>query len=219
MKMFKSKKNQNLDISFLNKGDINYKQFNSIRTSLNFLNTDKRYKKKYSNLSITSSIDGEGKSFISINLALSFARQKKRVLLVDSDLKKFTLSKKFKLSTVKGLSDYLINNALNIDNEVHETKFKNLFLLSAGTKAKDAFELLGFKNITTLVDDLSKNFDIVIYDTPSILSVSNARIIPAIVPSILVIRANYVQKNQTKQSIGLLNEVHSNLIGTIFNDF
>jgi capsular exopolysaccharide synthesis family protein len=122
---------------------------------------------------MSSSVPGEGKSFLTINLGISYSLTGAKVLLVGGDMRKPVLHKPFKISVRKGLSSYLSSDE-NIDDIIFKTDFENLFVLPSGVVPPNPSELLEGEKFGTLMSDLKSKFDLIIIDTPPIGLVSDA---------------------------------------------
>ena len=193
----------------------NTEQFNTIRTNIQFANVDKEYK----SLVLTSSTVSEGKSTVSANLAVSFAKQGLKTLLVDADLRRPTVETTFDIANGKGLTNFLTDRSVNINNIIYETSIKNLFVMPSGPVPPNPSELIGSKRMEQLIEALGAQLDLVIYDAPPILSVTDAQLIAAKVDgTVLVIRQDKAEKEAVKQSVSMLKHVHAPILGFILND-
>ena len=135
-------------------------QFRSIRTNLAFMGLNE----EKNTLMITSSVSGEGKSFVAINMAISFTLTGKRVALMEMDLRKPKLSKILNVKKVPGISSYLVGKA-TLDEIVKETEIPGLFVVSAGPIPPNPTELIQGEKFNELVAQLKEKYDYVIMDT------------------------------------------------------
>jgi len=167
-------------------------EFRKIRVALHFLGINEENKK----ILITSSIPGEGKSFIAANLAISNALAGKKVVLVDADLHKPGLGKIFGKSTEDpGLSDYLTGHTRTNEILTQVTGYPNLFYVSSGTLHDSPSELLLNKKIETFVNELDHQFDLVIIDTAPSVLITDAYVLSALVDATLyVVRHKHTPK-------------------------
>lgn len=186
--------------------------YKTLRTNIIFASIDKVIKR----ILITSSIQGEGKSTTAANLAISFAQKEEKVLLIDCDLRKPTIHKNFKVSNIKGLTDVLIDR--NILDETINKYSENLHILTTGTKVVNHSEILSSLTLDSLLEELDKNYDRIIIDSPPVLAVTDAQVLSKKVDgTLLVILANKTKKNLVKNAKDLLTKVNANILGAILN--
>ena len=146
------------------------------RTNLLFSNLDDNMK----TIMITSSIPGEGKSFISANLAAAFAQANEKVLLLDCDLRKGRLKKIFNIPPeVRGLSDLLINKNWKEECRIYinKTEVKNLDVMISGSYPPNPSELLASNRFEDLLGELREMYDIIILDCPPIVGLNDAFVV------------------------------------------
>lgn len=172
-------------------------EFRKIRVSLMFLGIDSYHKK----ILVTSSIPGEGKSFVAANLAISLAMTGKKVALVDMDLHNPSLGKLFNVSTEEiGVSDYLLGE--RSAEEIIRTvpNHDNLFYISSGGIHPTPSELLENGQIQSLINYLDENFDVVVLDTAPVVMVTDAYHLSSLADATLyVIRHKYTPKMLVKR--------------------
>lgn len=164
--------------------------FRTLRTNLQFMTSNKGLK----TLLVTSSVPGEGKSWVSANLVSAFAQEGKKVIVVDSDMRKGRMHSIFNVEKKPGLSNYLsgvidVEDKDNIFNYVRQTKVENLYVMPTGDVPPNPSELLVSERMTSLIGNLKNIFDIVIFDgTPSLI-VTDAIIIARQVDASLIVTA------------------------------
>lgn len=189
-------------------------QFRTIRTNIHFSMIDKDLK----SLSITSAGPGAGKSTISANLAVSFASEGKKVLLVDTDMRKPTVHKTFQLPNHDGLTTLLTDKSIDLVNIIHRLEINNLFVLTSGTIPPNPAELLASNRMERLKGELEEIFDLVIFDLPPIIAVTDAQIMASRTDgTIFVINKGGADKEMVLKSKELLDKVQSNVLGAVFN--
>jgi capsular exopolysaccharide synthesis family protein len=172
-------------------------EFRKIRVSLHFLGIDKTHKK----ILVTSSIPGEGKSFIAANLGISQALTGKKVVLVDIDLHNPGLGKVFgKTPDDIGVSDFLAGDA-GFDEIIKQVpEHENLFFVSSGSLYESPSELLLNEKIEELVNHLEANFDVVVMDTAPVVLVTDANVLSKLSNATLyVVRHKYTPKMLVKR--------------------
>lgn len=186
--------------------------YRTLRTNLQYSSFDEEYKV----IVVTSAEPGEGKSTTAGNLALSIAEGDKKVVLIDCDLRKPSLHKKFEISNTAGLSDVIVGKeSISVVGHRHNN---NLTILTSGKIPPNPSEMLGSKSMKALLDALRKVFDYVILDTPPVQAVTDAQILSNRADgTILVVRAEKTKKDSVVNSINLLKKVNANIIGTVLN--
>lgn len=187
----------------------------NLRTSLSFSSVDTELK----SILITSSIPGEGKSFISANLATAFAQTGKNVLIVDCDMRKGRQHNIFNVSNVKGLSNLLIDDFKNTYlSYIKKTEIKNLYLLTSGTIPPNPSELLNSSRNKELIDLLISKFDLVIFDGVPCNGLPDSIIMSTLVNKTLIVSAeNITPKSLLKNTKKSLENVNANIAGVVIN--
>jgi tyrosine-protein kinase Etk/Wzc len=166
-------------------------QFRSLRTTLHYLGVNKKNKR----IMVTSAIAGEGKSFVSSNLAVSLAMTGKKVALLDFDLNHPTLHHKFNLKQTVGISEYLEEKADAASIVIPSGAHENLSLLLTGSLPADPAELILNGRAEELLNYLDGHFDVIIIDVPPVGPVSDAYIIaPFCDATLFVVRHGYTPK-------------------------
>jgi capsular exopolysaccharide synthesis family protein len=186
--------------------------YRTLRTNLQYSSFDEEYKV----IVVTSSEPGEGKSTTAGNLALSIAQGDKKVALVDCDLRKPSIHKKFELSNTVGLSDVIVGKE---DISIVGHRYNdNLTVLTSGKIPPNPSEMLASKSMKALIDALKSVFDCVILDTPPVQAVTDAQILSTRADgTLLVVRAEKTKKESVLNSVNLLKKVNANIIGTVLN--
>lgn len=183
-----------------------------LRTNIEYSSFDTKYKA----IVITSSEPEEGKSTTAGNLALCMAQGDKKVMLIDCDLRKPSLHKKFKVSNLLGLSDVIVGKA-DLAIATHRYN-KNLFLLPSGKIPPNPSEMLSSKVMSYLLESLKETFDYIILDTPPLKVVTDSQILSTKADgTILVVRAERTKRDAVKSAVDLLKNVNANIIGIVLN--
>ena len=179
---------------FENQNNLMSETFRNIRTNLQFmLENDKKV------ILVTSTVSGEGKSFISGNLAISLSLLGKKVVIVGLDIRKPGLNKVFNISKrEQGITQYLANPEKNLMDLVQPSDVsKNLYILPGGTVPPNPTELLARDGLDKAIETLKKNFDYVILDTAPVGMVTDTLLIGRVADlSVYVCRADYTRKNE-----------------------
>lgn len=186
--------------------------YRTLRTNIQYSSFDKEMR----NIVITSADPSEGKSTVAGNLALSFAQNEKRVILVDCDLRKPSVHKNFKLSNLKGLSEVLIGKE-KLDDAIQNYNDK-LEILTSGKVPPNPSEMLSSKAMSDLLELLKNRYDIIILDSTPLQAVTDAQILSTKVDgTILVVRAEKTKIDATIEAKNLLDKVGANIIGTVLH--
>lgn len=199
------------------------KAFKTLRTNLQFLSVNNEKQNKV--VLVTSSVPGEGKSYVAANMAVSFAEIGKKVLLLDADMNTGRLDKLFNIPNNLGLSNYLSNLDGNgveinelINKFVNETAIKNLNLITSGTIPPNSSELLTSSKMTDLIKDLKVFYDIVIIDGTSSLTTTDSLILARLVGSTIIV-ANYrkTKKEELLKTKRDIQNVGGKITGVVLN--
>ncbi|PXW92017.1 capsular exopolysaccharide synthesis family protein [Streptohalobacillus salinus] len=189
-------------------------QYRTIRTNLQFASVDGELK----TMLVTSAGPAEGKSSTVANLALVFAQQEKKVLLVDADLRKPTVHYTFRIDNRIGLSSVLVGDMV-LAEATTKSEESTLDILPSGPIPPNPSELLGSKAMQKLIHEASEYYDIVIFDTPPVLAVTDAQILANEVDgTLLVVRSKKTDKELAIKAKELLEPAKSKLLGAVLND-
>ncbi|WP_230494893.1 CpsD/CapB family tyrosine-protein kinase [Pseudoneobacillus rhizosphaerae] len=188
-------------------------QYRTIRTNIQFSSVDESIR----TILVTSSGPEEGKSTTVANLAVVFAQQGKKVLLIDADLRKPTVHYTFQLDNTTGLTNVLTKQT-QLEKAAVTTLVDNLSVLSSGPIPPNPAELLGSKAMEDMLVTALEQYDIVIFDTPPVLAVTDAQILANRCDgTILVVGSGKTQIEPAVKSKELLLSSKGKLLGVVLN--
>lgn len=186
----------------------------TIRTNLKFTaNDDAKV------LLVTSSVPGEGKSFISSNLAAAFAQTGEKVLLVDADLRLGRVHKIFNQSAAKGFSNMLISGTSeDLPEYIKKTNISNLYIVSRGTVPPNPSELLNSSSCKKLVNIFRENFDRVIFDGVPVNGLPDSLVLANLVDRVIIVTTiGYTSIDELNQTKKALEQIDANIAGVVVN--
>ncbi|MCZ0891361.1 CpsD/CapB family tyrosine-protein kinase [Ligilactobacillus saerimneri] len=192
-------------------------QFRTIRTNIHFMSVDKPLRR----IAFTSSSISEGKSTVTANMAITWAQDGKKVLLIDADLRRSTLHRTFELPNNRGLTTILTSGLSKIDlNEViPNSGIKNLDVLTAGPIPPNPSELLNSKRMLNFLRAVEPMYDLVVIDVPPLLEVTDTQVLSDKLDGIvLVVRAGVTQKAGVARAVEMLKISKARLLGYVLND-
>ncbi|WP_308638119.1 CpsD/CapB family tyrosine-protein kinase [Paenibacillus silvisoli] len=187
--------------------------YRSLRTNIAFSNRDAAMKC----VMITSAQHGEGKSTTSANIAEAYAQTNKNVLLIDADLRTPVQHQLFELSNHYGLSTLLAERG-NLDEVIQKTSIDGLHVISAGPVPPNPSELLDSPEMSELLRETKERFDLVIIDTPPVLTVADALILAGKSDGVvLVMNPGKVKTHIAQKAVSSLEYGHASIIGAVLN--
>ena len=185
------------------------------------LRTNIAYAKAHQDLRtivLTSPGPSDGKSTTAANLAISFAQQGQRTLLIDADLRRAVLDDTFDVTRSPGLTDVLVGQA-SLTEAVRTTEVPSLSVLPSGQFPPNPSELLGSPAMQNVLHDAQGMFDIVLFDTPPLLAVTDAAVLSTMVDgTILVVRMGSTTRDAVRQAAMRLRNVRARVLGAVLND-
>jgi capsular exopolysaccharide synthesis family protein len=185
-----------------------------LRTNIEFSMIDQNIQV----IMITSAGPGEGKTTTVANLAITYAQQGKKVVVIDADMRKPTLHSRFQLSNRTGLSN-LLSGQIPLEDAVKETHIANLYAIPSGTIPPNPSEILASKRMKSVVEDLKQQFDLVIFDTPPALVVTDAQIASTLCDGVLlVIDSGKVKREHAIKMKSAFDYVNARVLGVILNN-
>ena len=187
--------------------------YRTLRTNINFAAVGRPVR----SLVVTSAIAAEGKSTTVANLAMAMAMDNKRVIIVDADLRRPSLHKLFKLDSSPGLTDLLIETH-TLDQVIRTTPVKNISVITAGSPPPNPAELLGSSAMGQLLAELEAYADIVLFDSPPVLLVTDSVVLASRTNGVLlVVGFGETKKASTKKALEVLGRANANVLGTVLN--
>lgn len=199
---------------------VHAESYKSIRTGILLSSATKPPQ----NILITSMAPEEGKTATSVNLSLTIARSGYSVVLVDSDLRKPRIHQIFRLNNMSGLSTYLAGATPDIDT-ILKTPLMNLTVIPAGPLPPNPSELLGSQRMIKLIELLNERFDLAIWDSPPLMTVTDGLILSNLVDrTIIIVRAGKTTYDIIKRGLKLIDgrrkdDSVSNVLGIVINGF
>lgn len=169
-------------------------------------------------ITVTSAQPREGKTTTISNLAVAYAQDGKRVMLIDADLRKPTLHRVFARTNRKGLTNVLANIS-TLEDEMQATDVDQLFLLTSGPMPPNPAEILATKRMGMLLDELRQQFDVILIDTPPALALTDAQVIASRSDGVLLVVSSWKTKRDLiRKCKANLEYVNANLLGVVLNN-
>ncbi len=191
--------------------------FRTLRTNIQFINN----KEKLQTILVTSTLPKEGKSFVSANLAVTFAQVGKKVVIIDADMRRGRQHSIFNVLPKPGLSNYLLESSeeeKNILDYIQGTEIDGLDIMVAGSIPPNPSELLVSEAMIKTVKKLKEIYDIIILDGPPIELVTDSIILTRIVDTTVIVAANNeTKKENLHKVIGSIQNVGGKIAGIIVN--
>ncbi len=173
---------------------------------------------KFNTFCVSSAGAGEGKSTTIFNLACAFAQNGQRVIIVDSDLRRPSLQRLFKVSNAVGLTNYLLRQN-SLEEVIQTTSLPTLDFLPSGRLPSSSVGILNSAQMRALVHELKRRYDYVFFDSPPILGVSDASILVSEMDmTLLVVQYRKYPQAMTLRAKQMIEKVGGNLIGVVLNN-
>jgi len=189
--------------------------FRTLRTNLEFFSLDNPVR----TLVVTSAGPGEGKSTTLANLAITTAQTEKKVYLVDCDLRRPVLHQLFGMSNEIGLTNMIRDDALRSNPPLQETQVPGLWLLPSGPLPPNPSELLGSKRMEEIISRLKDEADLVLFDTPPSMLVTDAAVLASKVDGVLLVfSAGHTKRDHAQKAKALMEKVNARLVGVVLNN-
>ena len=185
-----------------------------MRTNLSFSAIDA----KLESLVVTSSSPGEGKSTTSSNLAVTMAQTGKQVVIIDADLRRPTLHKAFQVSNNQGLTTALLDSHTPINRHLQETNITGLRIMASGPLPPNPAELLNSQRMSQVLEALKQAADLIIIDSPPVLTVADAAILcPQVDGCLLVVEVGSTRREALLEAQERLTKTGAHLLGVVMN--
>jgi protein-tyrosine kinase len=189
-------------------------QYRTIRTNIQFSTVDRQIR----SILVTSAGPAEGKSTTSANLAVVFAQQGKKVLFIDADLRRSTMHYTFRLDNHVGLTNVLTKQ-VSLERAVQSTEQENLDVLTSGPIPPNPAELLGSRSMEELLEQAFTQYDLVLFDTPPVLAVTDAQILANLCDGIvLVVSSGKTEIEAAQKAKEALANAKGKLLGVVLNN-
>ncbi len=188
--------------------------YRMIRSNIQFMSVDEPSKSYL----VTSSVRGEGKSFVTANLGVVMAQAGHSTIIVDTDLRSPVQHEIFQLQNPKGLTDLLREPELSASNFLESTQVPGLRVLTSGALPPNPSELIGSQRMKQVMAELTEIADVVIYDSPPAVIVADAAILSERVDgAVFVINVGKTRREVIQQAIYNLRQAEANLFGAVLN--
>lgn len=189
-------------------------QYRTLRTNIQFSTIDEKVK----TIIVTSAEPSAGKSMTAANLAIVYAQQGFKTLLVDADMRKPTVHYTFRMDNITGLSNALIDN-IQLEELAASFDVNNLSVISSGPLPPNPAELLGSKRFDQLLASAREVYDVIVIDTAPLLAVTDAQILSTKTDGVVIVtRRGSTETEGLKHAIDLVSKVRGRLLGIVLND-
>lgn len=200
-------------VNYLHPKFIVSEDYRTVRTSIMLSYAERPPK----TIVFSSALPQEGKTVTLANMAVSFSQLRKKVLVVDADLRKPRLHQIFNVKNVKGLTAYLTGKT-QLKDIVHKTSIENIWLIPSGPIPPNPSELLNSKKMKTMIEELKKKNDFVLIDSPPVLAVVDPLIISSLADGVvLVIQPEKTEREPFLKAVEELKRDKAKIIGVLFN--
>ncbi len=189
--------------------------YKAVRSNITFALADKKGSKS---IIITGAGRSEGKSTSCVNLAITFAELGEKVIILDCDLRRPNIHKKFSMKNTKGVSDLLAGLCTPKEAIRHSEKY-GLDFISAGKTPPNPAELLSMPSMDELINALSQNYDYIFLDTPPVNLVTDATVLSKKADGVIfVVRENFATKEEVDEAVKALKFAGARMLGFLMND-
>jgi len=186
----------------------------TLRTNIQFSNVDQPYRR----ILVTGANANCGKSTLAANLAITFAQSGREVLLIDSDLRRPSQQRFFKINNELGLSSLIFKDGLDLAEVVQDSGKNGLKVIPSGPIPPYPAEMLSSQRMKDLVDKFTEKFDYIIFDSPPVLAMTDAVVLSSLVDgTLIVLDYGKVRRDEATDALKTLNRVQANVIGVVLN--
>jgi len=204
-------KSHNLVTSISPKSPIS-EAYRTLRTNVLFSSVDDKIR----TIMVASAQAGEGKTTTVSNLAIAYAQEGKKVLLIDTDLRKPLLHKVFGVSNHVGLTSVLTNQ-YELQDVVRETLIEHLDVITSGPIPPNPSEMLSSRKMKTVLDEVKDMYDVILFDTPPVLVVTDALIMSSLCDGVILV-VSTAKKDLVKKAKANLEHVNTRFLGVVLNN-
>jgi capsular exopolysaccharide synthesis family protein len=188
--------------------------YRTLRTNIHFSSVDEQIRI----IMVASAQAGEGKTTTVSNLAVAYAQEGKKVLLIDADLRKPSLHRVFTVSNHSGLTSVL-SGQYPFQEVVKETHVENLDVITSGPIPPNPSEMLSSLKMKSVLEEIKNLYEIILFDTPPVLAVTDALIVSSMSEGVvLVVSSNKVKKEMVKKAKSNLEHVNARILGVVLNN-
>lgn len=188
-------------------------QFRTIRTNIMYSSINNAVE----SILFTSDIPEAGKSTVAANMAIAYGQAGKNTLLLDADLRRPTCHMTFNVTNHKGLSTAIVND-IPLDSLIKQTEFDMLDIITAGPVPPNPAELLSAPKLARLIETFESHYDMVIIDSPPVLSVTDAQLISKNTSGVILItNVEKNNRNSVKEAKELMEKTGANILGIVLN--
>ena len=188
--------------------------YRSLRTSMLYTETDKKIK----SILVSSAGPGEGKTTTVANMAITYANLGKKTLLIDTDLRRPVIHKVLNIDKEPGITNYLVGDVEDFSTLEQKTEIENLYVVSSGVIPPNPSELLGSEKMNNLIKTLEKKWDIILFDSPPLVAVTDATMISKSIDKIIiVVKVGQTDKRAFEHTIQNLRNIKAPIGGVVLN--
>jgi capsular exopolysaccharide synthesis family protein len=204
--------------SLLNfKGDdsVITEAYRSLRTNLSFVSPDKPLR----SVLLTSAGPSEGKSLTIANLAMAYAQMGRKTLLIDTDLRRPVMHHLFQIKREPGFSELFVDTEPDYNKVIRESGRENLSLITAGMFTPNPAELIGSQRMVTHLEYFENHYDMVFFDTPPVVAVTDATLLATKVDGVLlIVKSHHTDREVALRAINIMSNVGIKVMGAVLND-